>query len=483
MAYAEKRGRTWRVKYKRPDGSWDSESGFETKEQALNWGRDQEADVRRRVWTDPHAGDVTLAEWINERWWPGQDLSLRTRSNYRYVINNYLIPEFGERPLNSLTSPSEINGWENQLRRRVPAVAAAARGRLTTILQDAVDEELIKVNPAIRARHRGRKSGKGRKSTRMRKRQQLAITPLQALLLAERCAMLTGRDDEFVMVITMAYTGMRYGETIGLAPDLVTSDRITLPSQLVEESGRFYRLPPKDDSRRNIDLPPFLGELLATQKRSVAERRCAHAAYADHGNPDEEPCPGGLPYLWLGPGGGHPRNSNFARRAFIPATWGWYPKRAKRRDEAAPVLVDVATCWPGRPLPAWPAAEPGQPFTPPWGRGNGIPRVDLDRVHPASWLPLAPGLTPHGLRHAHNTWMIEDDIPEVLRHDRLGHQMDGIKAVYSHVSRDMRARLAAALERRWNEALAARARIVPESPSPVTMLNTLLDQARGDAES
>ena len=36
--------------------------------------------------------------------------------------------------------------------------------------------------------------------------------------------------------------------------------------------------------------------------------------------------------------------------------------------------------------------------------------------------------------------MIEDEIAEVLQHDRLGHEMDGIKSTYSHVSDPMRER-------------------------------------------
>ena len=57
MAYAEKRGkgpRPWRVKYKIPGGE-ASQSGFETKQAALGWGRDQEAKVRAGTWTDPGA--------------------------------------------------------------------------------------------------------------------------------------------------------------------------------------------------------------------------------------------------------------------------------------------------------------------------------------------------------------------------------------------------------------------------------------------
>jgi hypothetical protein len=36
-------------------------------------------------------------------------------------------------------------------------------------------------------------------------------TPLQALLVAERAALLSGRDDDFTMVVTMGYTGMFSG--------------------------------------------------------------------------------------------------------------------------------------------------------------------------------------------------------------------------------------------------------------------------------
>lgn len=42
------------------------------------------------------------------------------------------------------------------------------------------------------------------------------------------------------------------------------------------------------------------------------------------------------------------------------------------------------------------------------------------------WLPLIEGLTPHGLRHSHKTWMLEDAVPEVLQAERLGHTVPGI---------------------------------------------------------
>ncbi|MGP4030269.1 hypothetical protein [Actinomadura sp. 3N407] len=97
-------------------------------------------------------------------------------------------------------------------------------------------------------------------------------------------------------------------------------------------------------------------------------------------------------------------------------------------------------------------------------------------VSPAVWLPLVEGLTPHGLRHSHKTWMLEDSIPEVLQAERLGHTVPGIRGVYSHVSDSMRDELKVKLQRRWEQSLAQRLKYGTTSPVPV--LNRLLEAAR-----
>jgi len=134
MAYAEKRGkgpRPWRMKYKVPGGE-ASQSGFETKQAVLGWGRDQEAKVRAGTWTDP---------------------------------GRFIRPYWGKRTLNSLTG-EEIAGWE----RKLPAAegvsrstAKDARSLLYTILGDAAAARppLIPFNPAVRPRNRGRRTGRG----------------------------------------------------------------------------------------------------------------------------------------------------------------------------------------------------------------------------------------------------------------------------------------------------------------------------------
>jgi hypothetical protein len=82
------------------------------------------------------------------------------------------------------------------------------------------------------------------------------------------------------------------------------------------------------------------------------------------------------------------------------------------------------------------------------------------------------GLTPHGLRHGHQTWMDEDRIAEVLKSERMGHEVPGMHGVYGHVSKAMRAELTAALQQRWTLSLRERASLSPRSS--VRVLDALL---------
>ena len=506
MAYAEKRGKgpaPWRVKHKIPGGE-ASQSGFETKQAALAWGRDQEAKVRAGAWTDPAAGEITVSEWI-DRWKTMQDVGPSTTANREYRIRRFILPYWGKRQLSSLTG-EEITVWEHRLPAKEQvsrSTAKDARSLLHTILGDAATAKppLIPFNPAARPRNRGRRTGR-----RLDRSPQRAwATPLDVLLVAERAALLAGRDDEFIMLVTIAYTGMRWGETIGLERDLLLPGLINIEWQLREIGGRFHRLAPKDDSYRStryeplvpVDLPAFLAELLAAQAGKHTGQRCT--CVSEHS--------GSGRYVFLGPDGGHYRNSNYARRIFRPACDGRHPPA--NHSPSRLVVVD-ATTWPGIPVASWPPAVPGRRFAPPSGRGtprlvstdstgrcpscgntvrlrldgrtiahktaaepcSGSGDPPADDVTLACWLPVKDGLTPHGLRHSHKTWMAEDGIPEILAEQRLGHQVPGMRGLYAHASQRMRHELAAVLQARWEESLRQRAAIDPHSPVP--LLDNLL---------
>ena len=353
MAYAEKRGKgpaPWRVKYRLPSGIEISESGFETKAAALTWGRDQEARIREGRWTDPNAGKLTVSEWI-DRWLAIQDVGISTVDHRDYLLRRFIRPTWDETPLHSL-STEEITRWENALPARTgvsPRTARAARTLLGTILGDAATTRppLIPYNPALRPRNRGLRTGR-----RLQLSPQRAwATPLETLLLAERAALMTGRDEDFTMVLTIGYTGLRWGEAIGLERDYLHPGEIHAEWQLRELRGRFHRLPPKDDSYRSpawepclpVDLPPFLTGLLGRQIQEHPHPPCGCAA--QHG--------GSGRYLFLGPDGGHYRRSNYARRVFRPACDGRHEAASSRRAKLA---IADATTWPGTPVAAWPPA-------------------------------------------------------------------------------------------------------------------------------
>ena len=98
------------------------------------------------------------------------------------------------------------------------------------------------------------------------------ITPLQALCLAERCALLSGSDIDFVMNMFAAWTGVRWGELLAVegwegkdSPLQLRKDGISTYAvdwQLRELGGEVRKSPPKDGSYRVLDLPPFLADLM-----------------------------------------------------------------------------------------------------------------------------------------------------------------------------------------------------------------------------
>ena len=113
------------------------------------------------------------------------------------------------------------------------------------------------------------------------------------------------------------------------------------------------------------------------------------------------------------------------------------------------------------------------------GHCEGSGQPPAEDAAPASWLPILARLTPHGLRHGHQTWMEEAGISDLLRFERMGHEVPGMRGVYGHVSPAMRADLKAMLQDRWETSLRERARFSARSIVPA--LDALLAAQREPA--
>src|SRR5262249_41065606 len=151
----------------------------------------------------------------------------------------FIGPQWGSRELGSITS-EEINSWE----KAIPAnygvsrrTASDARSLLCTILGDAVAAKppLLTYNPALRQRNHGRRTGRKLAHSP----QRAWVTPLQALLLAERAALVSGQASDFTLIVTIGYTGLRWGETIGLEHPFLMPGAIHVEWQLREINGIF----------------------------------------------------------------------------------------------------------------------------------------------------------------------------------------------------------------------------------------------------
>ncbi|MGW6572886.1 LacI family DNA-binding transcriptional regulator [Streptomyces sp. NPDC054945] len=498
MGYGEKRAGYWRGRYKIEDGKYGTVADptgtvvkFATKREAKQAADEEEAKVRRGNWRDPSLGQETFGEYAS-RWYDDQDLAASTMQNYRRHIEEHLLPAFEDKALAAILR-RDVDAWEKSEKAAYAASSVKTwRSTLHLIFEDAIDEGLISANPAARRRGRGKRAGRSRD----RGPEKVITDALGVLLTAERAALLSGRDDEFVAVVHKGYTGMRWAEIVGLETEFVRRDSVRVEWQLYElDNGEFVRCPPKDDSYRTIDTMDWLSALVADHVARTKPRSCPchgrtyvyrglgtartgghHGAklvdVARHAgvstgmvsnvlnHPDRvreetrirvELAIAELGFIRNGPASSDPaahwRRNGFATWLFRPAAGGWYPRKAPQ--EARPVPI-VGEPWPGIPV-----------------RGrNSQGRAD------ACWLPIAKGLTPHGLRHTHRTVMEDLGTEKVLMDERMGHLDGSVSARYAHVTPGMRQRLMLGLTDQWEASLEARRAMSPRSP--VAVLDQLL---------
>ncbi|CAM5505011.1 LacI family DNA-binding transcriptional regulator [Streptomyces narbonensis] len=493
----QKRGNYWRGRYKVAPGKHltvvDDQGKtirFATKGEAQRAASEAENKYRRGDWRDPALGQETFGEYAT-RWYEAQDLAASTMQNYKRHIEEHLLPDFEDKALAGILR-TDVELWEKKER----AVYAASsvktwRSTLHLILEDAIDEGLITSNPAARRRGRGKRAGRSRD----RGPEKVITDALGILLAAERASLLSGRDDEFVAIVHKGYTGMRWAEMVGLETEFARPGAFRVEWQLYElDTGELVRVPPKDDSYRTIDSMDWLSALVANHVARTKPMPCpchgktyvyrglgvartgghqgaklvdvARRAGVSTGtvsnvlnHPDRvaeatrakvEQAIADLSFVRGGTVteyAAHWRRNGFATWLFTPAVSGWYPKKAPQEARPVPLL--------GEPWPGVPAR----------GR-NATDRAD------ACWVPIAKGLTPHGLRHTHRTMMEDLGTEKVLMDERMGHIDGSVSARYAHVTRGMRRRLMAGLTEQWEAALDARLAMCPASP--VRVLDELL---------
>jgi integrase len=214
-------------------------------------------------------------------------VALRTWQDYRYHIDENVIPGIGAIALADL-KPREVDLWMKSLRERGLGnrTVEYAQAVLRRALQFAVEWEILDRNPAA-ARFRAAKRKRAANPAAQRIR---FLDPEEARKFLD-----VVRGDRHEAFYTLDITtGLRPEELYGLRwKDMdLDAQRLTV-NQVVsktrrrkgEQVARFLFGPPKTDkSRRTIDFPQFVRDLLVEEHRHVMESRAlAGAKWKDNG--------------------------------------------------------------------------------------------------------------------------------------------------------------------------------------------------------
>jgi integrase len=281
----------WQARYLKPDGERINAPGtFGTKTDAMRWLAAVETDIGRGEWHDPRSGDVAYGDWA-DRWLAVKEpkLAPSTVELYRYLLRRHVRPRFVDVAVGRITAV-DVQDWLADLHAGdlSPNTVAKAYRVLRGSLDAAVDAGLIKHSPC---------SLKGA-GTERHEEMRIA-TPEQVAAVAEAA----GPRWE-ALIVTAAYSGLRWGELAGLRPCDVDLEAGTIQvvRKLEEVNGRLSYGPPKTAAgHRTVGIPSFVA-------LSIARHLELHAEAGQEG------------LVFPAAEGGPMRRSNFRRRVWEPST-------------------------------------------------------------------------------------------------------------------------------------------------------------------
>lgn len=392
MAYAEKRGKTWRACWQLPQRTASGrrkvghQDGFPSKTAARRYAEDQQAALRAGTWIDPKGGQSTVEQWWTQ-WLPAQTLRPNSIETYTQQWRRHIAPRWAAVPLTAIRGV-DIDLWIKQLYAQglAPSTVSLIVTVLRNVLEDAVWNELIPRSPMPPKGRRRAAAGTAQRPG--------VVIPLSEM---EQILHRLARDADRLLVVTALFTGMRWSEVAGMrwpyaalraaTHQAPASGHYLIDPHIgaVHEDVRGTRFvgPPKSGPGRIIDLPPFLVTLLI-----------AHAARSD---PRQEIV---FP----------DRSGTFLSHST------WSRTRWRRACDGQPAAVSPT--------------------------GSHV-RAAVPPVH--------TGLVFHDLKHTHKAMMNDAGIHPAMQDYRLGHVSPGAPGVYAHPTDQMRRTLVSALEQVWQQ--------------------------------
>lgn len=245
-AYDSANGRRYIVRYKKPDGTHGAKRGFVRKREAELWLAEMETTRARGHFIDPLAGRVTVGS-LGPSWLDAKRASLKP-SSFAPIQTAWRLrvePTWGNWEIATIRH-TDVRAWVAKLSSEVGAtVTIRTYGVLASILDDAVYDGRLATNPARVAR-----VGLPKK---MRSKHGY-LTHAEVIRLAEAAG------PRKLLVLTLAYTGVRWGEAIALRVKDIdfAKGRLHIFTNAVEVHGAIHVGTPKSNRARRVPVPGFL---------------------------------------------------------------------------------------------------------------------------------------------------------------------------------------------------------------------------------
>lgn len=251
--YETKAGRRYRVQYRTPDRRPTTKRGFKRKKDAELFAAQVETSKADGTFISPSAGNTTIND-LHPAWEHGQkQLAHRSQRNNTSAWNLYVQPRWGDWPVGRITTP-EIRKWVNELQEtKGRDTVLRALHVFRAVLEVAVEERKIKVNPAVKIQVK--------RETRTR-RPYLTVPQVDAL------ADGMGDPQHETLIYVLAYCGLRINELTALLVEDFEQDAGRLSvTKAVKGPGLLG--PTKTYEQRRVPVPKFvadkLGELIDGQ--------------------------------------------------------------------------------------------------------------------------------------------------------------------------------------------------------------------------
>lgn len=248
-------------------------SSFRTRAEAQSWLSAVQTDISRGLWKSPEQLEAEReaakrAALIEARtfgpyavdWLAARRLTPATHTGYEANLRVHLMPQWGETPIRDITTPA-VRAWLAVLAPSRPGARKKAFELFRTILNSAVDDEIIAVNPCKRNMLNtvAAATSPDAPSKRQRKPRALTIDQLKTAAANVPAYMRA-------LVLLSGMVGLRAGEARALrGRHLIDRGRHGLFLQIEEaytgQGSKLKRGTPKTDkSVRDVPVPPALAD-------------------------------------------------------------------------------------------------------------------------------------------------------------------------------------------------------------------------------